>query len=145
MRALYNSVGSATAAGSPKTSLYDLFTALERNFGKDRSPATLVQIKRYLREMHNATEPDLEAIVARRKKECLAMLPEALESVKMDPGQFFRKLCSSRTGTITFCREVLIESIRELLKQRPFISDENELQAYFIKYCGVDGAPCVSF
>lgn len=136
MRTLYNSVG---ASAGPKLGIYDVFTSLERNFGKERSPALLSQIKKFLREVHGATDADLDAAIDRRKGECLALLPEVLDSAKMNPTQFFRQLCSSRTGPILFCREVLIDSIREFSKTRPFVADDSELTAFFVKYCGLEG------
>jgi hypothetical protein len=137
MRLIYNGAGSGSSA--IKHSIYDIFCALERNFGKERSPALLSQIKRFLREIHGAADADIEDAFQRRKLECAAMLPALLDSVKLNPSQFFRQLCCPRTGPLQFCREALLDTIKEFHKSRPFVSDAEELNAYFAKYCGTEG------
>lgn len=125
---LYNDAGSAVGVD-----LYDAFVACERRFSRPKSPVLLAQVKTYLREVQNATDMQLNAIIQRRQKECQKAVIEAFEKFKTTHIEFFRALC---VYNVQFCKEILVKTIREITALDNLFLPPSQLAKMLHRYTG---------
>lgn len=125
---LYNDCGTAV-----NIDLYDAFTACERRFGRPKSPVLLAQVKSYLRDVQNATDMQLNAIIQRRQKECQKNVIEAFEKHKANHVEFFRHLC---VYNLQFCKEILIKTIKEIASLDNLFLPPSQLSKMLQRYAG---------
>jgi hypothetical protein len=129
-RQLYNDCGSAVSID-----LYDAFVACERRFSRPKAPILLAQIKSYLREIQNATDMQLNAIIQRRQRECQKVVIEAFEKHKATHVEFFRALC---VYDVQFCKEILVKTIKEIVALDNLFLPPSQLAKMLHRYAGED-------
>jgi len=125
---LYNDCASAVGVD-----LYDAFVACERRFSRPKSPVLLSQVKTYLREVQNATDMQLNAIIQRRQKECQKVVIEAFERFKSAHLEFFRALC---VYNVQFCKEILVKTIKEITALDNLFLPPSQLSKMLHRYTG---------
>lgn len=132
---LYNDCGTAVTID-----LYDTFVACERRFGRPKSPVLLAQVKSYLRDVQNATDMQLNAIIQRRQKECQKVVIEAFEKFKSNHVEFFRHLC---VYNLQFCKEILIKTIKEIASLDNMFLPPSQLSKMLQRYAGEEESAAI--